>query len=381
MPTSRSAIATRRACAVKRYWQYDYLGKGLERRTASLPLVGGTRLHAALARILLGANVDQVIVEEQAAYGEELQARGVNGTDTCHLDFLIHEQQTLLEGLIRGWVRFRLPLILEEYSPVAVEQEWLVNMGDGFELPLRIDSLERHKGTGLLHIRDFKTLPYLRDGWREHYLHELQTLLYIEAVERHTGEYCDGIEYEALMKGARRSFKTGLWVDRDLQMSPLCYGYAIEGKDATVYQSEYTARKGARKFAVWEEFVDVEDWLTHVEEPVWRGLYATTGLISPTQQERFAAVYQVKQGEALYREQLTQLGYDLENGYADDIRRAVSKNLEPNTDHCYAYGSKHRCAFYELCHGGLTEEPLECGLYDLRIDHHLVESEPEQEAA
>lgn len=377
---SRSAIQSRRQCQHKRFWQYDYAGKGLERRTASLPLVGGQRQHAAHARILMGENVETVIAEEVALYGAELHDRGVNGVLPENLAWLMKEQQTLLEGLIRGWVRFRLPLILDEYEPVACEQEWTVKFADDFELPLRIDSLERHRGTGLLHIRDFKTSAYLRDGWREHYLHDLQTLLYVEAVERHTGEYVDGIEYEALLKGGRRK-GTGAWADREVQQSALCYGYKITTPDSTCYQSGYTTRKGSSKFAVWEEFSDVADWFDgHLESEVWRELYTTTGLIAPTKAERRMAVQQVVMAERNY----AMLVQDIERSMSapdhdhDDLFWMLAGRMEPNTDHCYQYGSRHRCAFAEICHREVSEAPLECGLYDLRVDHH---EQPEETAA
>lgn len=378
MRPSRSAIATRRQCPTRRYWAFDYAGKGLERKSASLPLVGGTRQHAAHARILMGANVDQVVAEEQVAYREEIEARGVNGTLPEHLDFLIREQQTLFEGLVRGWVKFRLPLILDEYEPVSIEQEWLVDMGDGFELPLRLDVLERHRGTGLLHIRDFKTVGYLRDGWREHYLHDLQTVLYCEAVERHTQEYVGGMEYEALLKGGRRqgTDKHG-WADRELQQSPLCYGYAIEQNGQREYQSAYTTRKGSRKFAVWQEFEEVEDWLEgHLEESVWRELYAVSGMMCPTEEEQATTLDQVKRGERLYREALDEICLDLHDG--ESVQAAVAMNLERNTDHCFAYGSRHACPFLDLCFSPGTE-PLEEGSgFQLRTDHHST-GEPEQE--
>lgn len=387
MPTSRSAIATRRQCQARRFWAFDYMGAGLERKSASLPLVGGTRQHAAQARILMGANVDQVIVDEQQRYRVELEARGVNGTLPEHLEFLVREQQTLLEGLVRGWCKFRLPLILEEYEPVAVEQEWLVDMGDGFELPLRIDLLERHRGTGLLHIRDFKTMATMRDGWLESRLHDLQTLLYIEAVERHTQEYVGGMEYEALIKGGRKTFKTGPYVDRDLQMSPLCYGYAIEQAGKPVeYQAEYTARKGARKFAVWEEFAEVEDWLTlHLaESSMWRELYAVSGVISPTKGERERALYQIKRGEAAYEKNLRTLNACVAEG--EPLIEAVSTFIEPNTDNCHVYGTRHRCEFYDICPfaggaNGVETEPVESGMFQLRIDHHEPEAVEVEEAA
>lgn len=386
MRISRSAIATRRSCQVKRYFAYDYAGTGLERTTASLPLAGGLSLHAALARIGMGANVDQVIADVCAAYAEEVGGRGVNGTLPEHLAFLIHEQQTLIEGLIRGWVHFRLPLILEEYEPVSIEQEWLVDMGDGFELPLRIDWLERHRGTGLLHIRDFKGQGYLRDGWREHYLHDLQTLLYPEAVERHTGEYVGGIEYEALLKGARKKGgEKSPWPDRELQQSPLCYGYAIEGKGAVEYQAAYTARKGARKFAVWEEFADVEDWLTlHLDEPTWRELYAVTGMISPTKAERARALTAVKRGEEGYATHLQWIKDDLAAGVP--LEETLGLWLEPDTSVCYQFGTRHACEFHAVCPfaggaSGIEEEPVESGRFRLRADHHAGEMEPEREAA
>ena len=368
---SRTAIQTRRDCEMKRFWQFGAFGTGLEPVGVSLPLIGGQTGHAALAPILMGEPVDVVIAEQLTRYAEEVRASGVQGF-TGDLDFLIKEQQTLLEGLIRGWVRWRLPLIMEEYEPISAEQEWIVPFADDFQLPLRVDGLLRHRERRTLAIPDLKFISSLRDGWLESKLHDLQTLLYVEGVERVTGEYVEGMFYDSLVKGSRKAAtESSPFAGRTLQQSRLCYGYKVESKDAVTYQSDYTARKGARQVAVWEEMPPEDWWAGYLPEETWKELYSTTGLISPTVDERQMVIRQVVDAERRYAKQRYWIEGEVISG--EPLTEAVNRHLEPNTQHCYQYGTQYRCPFYSICYEPLVAaDPLGSGLYRPRVDHHAV---------
>jgi hypothetical protein len=404
--TSRSAVDTRLKCETQRFLGYDYGGHGLAAVGAALPLVGGIALHNILARVLEAAwitasgfrngllteegpvpfdvRVDKVIADGIAEYRTAVGAsEGFLNQPADHTEFLMAEQACLLEALVRGWVRYRMPDILEHYDVVSIEQEHKAQLVEGFVLPLRLDVLLRAKAGGHLVVLDYKTMAYERDTWAASLRNSKQTYLYVPAVEAVYGEYCAGVQYEGLFKGARKK-GSGEFADRKIQQSVLCYGYHYtpHGKkgptgEAPYFETEYTGKKGQKKIAVWEH-MPVKDWLdNHVPPAVLQNMFQTVPVTRPNPTAMREEVAVMARKERDWARKVAPLVLtSIED--PEELPEELGLTLEKNRDACLAYGSDNRCAFWDICNDRtVAADPLGSGLYKVREDHHAVEAAEE----
>lgn len=386
--TSRSAVDTRRKCETKRFWEYDYAGTGLQSASGqSLPLAGGIALHNILAQALLAASVqahvllpfepelDRIIADGIAVYTKEVaDSGGFLNQPPEHVQFLIMEQATLIEALVRGWVRFRMPDILAHHDVVSIEQERKAPLAPDFTLPLRLDALLRTKVGEFLVVLDFKSTAYERETWADQLRNSSQTHLYIPAVEALYGEHCTGVQYEGLFKGARKK-GTGRFADRKIQQSKLCYGYLGPGG---VWETDYTKKKGFTKEPIWEHMT-AKVWLEqHLSPADLQQMFQTVPAHRPTPVAMVEEVISTTRKEREWAQRVAP-GVRLSLVEPEEVPAWVGANLEKNRDACHAYGMDHRCPFWDLCNDRtVASDPLESGLFEPRDDHH---AESEKEAA
>jgi hypothetical protein len=399
---SRSAIETRRKCPTKRFLGYDYAGTGLQAAGLSLPLAGGIVMHEMLAQVLQAAwmrrdpanaarldpfevELDDLIMEGLQAYVAEVrESSGFLNQPKAHTSFLLSEQCYLLEGLVRGWVRYRMPDILEHYDVVSIEQERKAMLVTGLRLPLRIDVLLREKLTGHLVVMDYKSMAYERDVWADSLRDSAQSLLYIQAVERLYDEPCAGIQYEGLFKGARKR-GSGRFADRKIQQSLLCYGYRYTPHDkrgkptgeAARFETEYTGKKGQEKIAMWEHMA-AKEWLERYVAPTELALMFQT--VPPSRPTPVAMAEEAVSTTRAEREwaQRTAEGIRLSLVAPEEVPAWMGETLEKNRDACRAYGADHKCEFYAICHDRtVASDPLGSGDFVPREDHHGVETQKE----
>jgi hypothetical protein len=391
--TSRSAVDTRRKCETKRFFEYDYAGTGLSPATgAALPLAGGIALHNMMAQALEAAwlrrpggprdgkhppfegALDVIIHDGIQRYVEEVkQSGGFLNQPPGHVAFLIAEQSALIEGLVRGWVRYRMPDILAHYDVVSIEQEQRAQLTSDFTLPLRLDVLLRSKVGGHLTVLDYKTHAYERETWAATLRNSSQTHLYIPAVEKLYGEHCAGVQYEGLFKGARKR-GTGRFDDRKLQQSKLCYGYLGPGG---VWEVDYTKKKGFAKEPVWEHMT-VTEWLDkHLSPLDLQVLFQTVPPHRPTPQAMREEVESTARKEREWAQRVAP-GVRLSLVAPEEVPAWAGVNLEKNRDACHAYGADHRCALWDICNNRtVAADPLGSELFKPREDHHTDEEAKE----
>jgi hypothetical protein len=180
--------------------------------------VNGIYVHEALAQVLLGADLDLTLEGTMEKYRAECIERGVTGIEEEDLEFFLKEQQFLLEGLVRGWVKTRLPRILEEYTVVEVEKECKWELAPNLIQMLRVDALLRRKVDGVIFILEFKTTSFPGYDWQQQWEHNIQLLSYTGAVTDIYGEPCGGVLIEGLVKGTRK--------ERDRRIEPVQWAKA-----------------------------------------------------------------------------------------------------------------------------------------------------------
>ena len=394
---SRSAMVTRSECTRLRVLEYHWCGRGLRRKARALPLIDGVYMHKALEALLLSgrahdhahnqAMCDTIMAEIRPAYADEARAAGI-ANDDGDLELLIAEQLCLLEGALRTWAYQRLPALLEEYEPIAVEQEfsWQLSEARDIVQPLRMDCLMERRDDRLLHILDFKTASYPGMTWARKFEHDEQTLSYTLAAQETFHRPIGGLIYEGLVVGQRKrdTAKSSPFYGLRVQNSPYCYGYKFDGP-IPVYQTEYTAKKGWRKVRAWEEMTPKE-WFETVLLPEHRltGSFQTLFVVNPPllptprEQEEWREET-LRQEVRLFRN-LDELASaqvaDLRHGTTHEQERVLREHFPKNRARCFKFGEDHVCGMYDMCwNETVAEDPLGSGLYEWREDHHAIKED------
>lgn len=388
----RSRIVARCECPRLRFLNYHMGGTGIERVKLALPLVNGIHVHAAIADVLMWypqISLDHIVTKHLTAYQAEVTERGIQTDDDPEL--LVKEQSALIEGLIRGWVKLRLPRLLEEYEVVSVEEEMQWEMAPGLIQMLRLDGLLRHKVTKLLFILELKTVGMPGYQWQQGWEKNIQFMSYTQAVREITGEECGGVIVEGLVKGTRRreTAASSPFCGANLQNSPFCYAYAMKFKGSTEVMLSTAWSRGAEKVLVTNH-VPMKAWVEELHsEGELEKQFVSVPPISPLPEQilrwrrqtiaaetRFAmALSDVQYTEDVLRIQ-TAAGCEPE--VIEKARAILEEKLDfhfPQHDtHCNRYFGS--CSFADVCfEPNIGEDPLGSGLYKKRDPHHTSEIE------
>lgn len=345
---------------------------GIAPEAAVLPLLSGTVIHAAHARLLAGQPLELVMRETIDGYRHEIVKAGLFGIAVT--TDLINEQAALLEGMLRTWAITRMPRILEEYEVVSIEEKWDWELAPGLVERIRMDVIVRRRDDGLLHIWDFKTLNYPSEMWMEKFEHDHQTLLYVEALKERMNEPVGGIIYEGLVKGLFRketAFRSK-WFGLKVQHSPYTFAYALRGDGLSVYQTEYTSKKGYEKVRPYDEMPMkdwVEDWL--IPEGKTNELFIVLPVIDPPAYELLRMKEQVIREELAYKD-LVQRWRAMPDGPDRDKFLDVAAPMR--VSRCFKFGQDNRCAFTWICFNQ-GAQPLDGGGYVKRVPHHDTDLE------
>lgn len=382
-------MASYQECHRLRYLTYHYGGKGLQRTSLGLPLINGDFVHLALARLIQGEDLNDVLSNLKEKYEAAVTSRGLAGE--VDIEFLINEQLCLLEGLVRAWVRVRLKEILSEFLVVDVEREMAWKMAPDVTVMLRLDAVLRRKRDGLLFIKDYKTLSAIYDSdWGKRFEHDSQLLCYSLAAEELYGEPIGGLLMEGLIKGKRAKDRsqTSPFLDQVIQQSPLCYAYESRDKNTHLPLYEKSWGKGTIKVPVWELKGGIEAWLTTEWSDLdLQDLFLVLPPIRPVRrdQERWRnqvtaqernLVLDLAAVKRLHDEALEGSPNDTDYEERWEIYYASLDEYFPqNHNHCFRYFG-HPCAMERLC---FTEEiendPFGSELYQTRVPHHSTEEE------
>ncbi len=363
--TDRSRIEDYHNCKRLRYLRYHWDGTGLERTGLSLPLVNGSAIHAGFARLLGGEKLEDVVEKLRTEYLIEIEDRGIDGELLESLHFLVKEQLFLLEGLVRAWAKVRLPLILQEYDVISIEEALEWEMAPGIKHRTRVDALLRRKADGLYFTKEFKSTSEADDWWAKRWEHNSQILVNTLVVEEVKGIPIEGVLIEGVNKGIRKvdTAKRSPFYGKKIQMSPLCYGWE---KDRMI-RPDYL--NGALRVAAWESYTS-EEWVGLMAEVDLDKLFTPLNPIRalPQQMERW-------KNQTIYQERMIQGDLepwpDDEEGWTEDAWYTHLDQCFPmNDDHCYRYKG-YACPMESLCFNEqVKEDPLGSGLYQRRKDHH-----------
>lgn len=361
--TNRSKIEARLQCHHKRHLGFELDGSGLTPIAGAYETEFGILFHKAMDRMLMGEDLSDVTYELS-----DVCTRLGMSTHQCS------EQIDLLNFLCDGWFYLRYPKLMKQYSIVEHEKETVVRF-DPFDylptalatlmrpidLQLRRDVLFRDNFTGALVVGDFKTASRASQDWNNNLDNSLQSHLYIEATTiQFPDDYVSGMFYEGLVKGKREIdvAKSSRFNGQVIQYGSPLYGWSKNGVPQLSW-SKGCERVyiGYKPHSRWREYNDFG------HDPMKN--FMTTIPFKPLGTRELIA--QIIVNENTW-ESNKEFWNALPDGHPEkeQYRQVL---FERNLNHCFKYGSKHPCAFVDICHSAMERDEI-YKLYKKREDHH-----------
>ncbi len=173
----RSRVTTDWMCEMKRYWGYEYEGKGITADALALELFLGTTFHdaaAVIASLYMEKKPIDIDLIATTAF-KQVRTTIIENWDGIEQDkwyLFATEQGALLEGMVRAFYKQIWPALMEQYTIKAVEQEFVYRHGmDGkpdpegmFHFMVKPDLLLEDKEGNVIYY-EYKTTGSKRDAW------------------------------------------------------------------------------------------------------------------------------------------------------------------------------------------------------------------------
>jgi hypothetical protein len=332
-------------------------------KVKGLPLVSGSFIHRTIELHLTGTPLDEAIAYAKGAYLSEVE----KDERECA------EQLCLLEGLVRAWVKWRLPKILAEFEVVSVEEELDWPLDCQILDMVKCDVLLRRKSDGMLFILEFKTTKDGSGWWKQQWLHNTQVLANTLAIQEVKGEPVGGMLIEGLVKGKweKDKAKSSPWAGEKIQHSILCYCYKEEVDGEWVYSTDYHPKK--KKVAVWEE-MEPKEWVEMLTVEELESLFVQVEPMKPRLLDLLRWKHQTIYQENQIIKDLDLIDDAIEMGYPEEEVAALVAQLFPKNDAaCFRYFG-HPCEYEPLCFTAEVErDPVGSGKYEWRKPHHVME--------
>ncbi|PYQ25656.1 MAG: hypothetical protein DMF56_27055 [Acidobacteria bacterium] len=425
---------------------------GFSRKAQSLPLTTGIYTHLAIAEVcqwILDARLKTGMQPERApdevvrwaaglAVEEYQRVIGLSGllqitqedpNAQAELARTIQEQSTLIEGLVWAWCLCRLPVVLQEYLIVAVEeeQEWVdacsCGLGSGIG-GFREHATRKCGGIGiesrpdlLLERRidhawcyvELKTASVAWKSWQEQFERNLQLLVGVLGAERRHGVEITHCRIEGLVKGQWKRDYPYEEHQPKTQQSPLCYAYHEPANPPLGFGDwlpayEYVDREGIkhrvpksrdsryRKIGIWEAdddgFPGKPAWMSRSEWIVryWAENYpyhltktmAQVGPIPKKRDQLDMALRSLICVEKLWQERLWAIyEWQVKNagqGWGDPAFHAFVETVVPRSFRCLPYDG-HPCPNIPICfqEAESWRDPVGSGAFLYRKPHHTAE--------
>lgn len=431
--TDRSRIETHERCPRKRFWQYEYQGRGLEKGdNLALDARIGTWVHWGIEygleieiKDVPGPSYKDAAVDAGIEFMKDCKSVIDWDQASDQLKHDIFEGGEIVTALVYAWLRVKAPRLLQDGEVLGIEKELTVDFdvaGQTVRIMARPDIIWRRNTDGTIFIRNLKTVRKADDRWREKWALDQQTLSEPLAVdgwlkslpvgrsegssdeashrlgEQDTGNtICGGVIIDGLVTGEVLFDKyRGLFYHNN----PLIYAWMggdVGVVDKPVFYPRYewsctgphkfaNGRKceggrthklsGVRKVSVAEKYpggiIAWVDYLVENDLPLIEEMIVELPPIIRSE-------YQIERWkrQALPRE--VRIKHDAE--YVQDER--VPDHYEERIDLCFPMHTSNgncvypsKCVAFDLCHGSAAVDPLNSG-YRFRVPNHPEEGESE----
>ena len=372
----RSRSTTDWQCPRRRYWNYEYLGKGIVPDDTPQALYMGTTVHdalSAIARLHLTGKVDIDLIADTAR--KQMYEALIDSTDGSFDDVLYaNEQAALVEGLVRGFYRRVWPTLIEEYPNIlAIEQE-MTYVHDGFGKSAETGHTFMAKPDLVLGDNDdniyyieYKTTSSKKEGWINSWNTAVQLHSTSKAIERTLGKSVTAVIVQGIYKGYESYNK---------QNSPFCYAYMRGGNPPFVKpEISYEYKAGFKKSPVWDLDGGMKAWVASMPENILTEQFPRTPpiFINEDLVETFFAQRFVRETEIDMTMNILDVTED------DETKKMILNSSFPQRfDQCSpGYGSNCPYRAMKGCHG-VIKDPLNQG-YILRESHHQPEVDMQKE--
>lgn len=357
---SRSAVATRKLCEMKRFRGYHQLHpdwdpsqqKGgispLDDLTSGFDKLRGQLIHSCLDMGIKGQDWQSWLISQPAMLPQPF-------------GLLDEENQLLWSTLIRrsvqGWLDIRWSKLSQDYEPVSSEEEWQWSLSPLVNQSLRMDQIWRRRSDGQLLIVDFKTLKRLDANWVDRLRNSDQTHLYVQALVERTQEPVLGIQYEGLILGSK---------DKDGRHKSELIGAYSKGGLINIKWSNGAQYYGTLHWADQR----VYDLLGQVG---LENLYPTTGPLYPPPSQLLQTKDATAEAEINWADRMSRLD-ECRQKYGEDsseYQSLLGRLVERSSDACLKYGWGYACPYMDMCWNGAQPDQE---TFQPRIDHHVEEA-------
>lgn len=390
-------------------------GTGIRYKGSSIPLATGSHAHKACEYILkahmshgeipTSDEVRDAIEVANDAYREEIHNVGfVEDMDEDRVVYTLEEQTTLISGLIWSWASYILPVFLENYEVLHVEQEMekivdcacgLSGIGvvaahverdcNGVCIMTRPDVVVRDRLTNAVYYVELKTGGKIDAGTFEG---DVQFAFGAAGVEGFTGLELTGSYVHGLIKGYRKR-PYGQDAGPKHQASSLCYAYVLPAMDGLVPENiKFKYGKGVskqhRKTAVWEmDFKDkhpdipnIEHYISLMDDEELESHVRVFGPYPYPKQQVEEMLVEIAYLEKRNHEVYTYVNQEVEErGFAHEETQNSLREFVPKSWGCRQWGEQ-LCQYYPICmrqHG--WDQPCKYMDYEKREANHPIEFE------
>ena len=358
---SRSAVTTDWSCPRKRYWNYQYKGRGLSPDITFLELFMGIIIHDGLAAIAEGLDIDEIATAAQTQMHTMLME---NMGDKPEGLTYANEQSCLVEGMLRGFHKHTWPKLLAQYPEiVAIERETTYEH-DGLMFLSKPDLILKDK-SGQNWYLEYKSTSNNSEAWVSSWTTAIQLHSSMKAVGLAIGEPIAGAIVQGLYKG---------FFNYGKQTSPFCYGYHKFAEPP--FQKEvwaYDYKYGLKKYPIWLMEGGVKKWIDGMSETMLAQQFPQVPPVLMNEElvDKFWA-------QRASREHDIAIATDTLNNDSLDpaTRESILDKVFPQVfEKCQPpFGRVSRpCEYLRLCHGAV-DDPLTAG-YVMRTSHHSTEEE------
>src|SRR3990167_825641 len=359
----RSGATTDWVCPRRRYWNYEYLGRGINPPETQYELYLGTIIHDGIAAMVHSVDIEDIVL----AGTKQLRTKLLEGRELdSDAQFLAEEQCALAEGLLRGFHKAVWPRLCADYPEVVLcEQELIYDYeinGQKLRFLAKPDLVRRDKDGNLWYF-EWKTTSSNKEEWIHQWETAVQLHSSVKAVEAHLNEPVTGV----IVQGFYKSY-VSQWGRLE---SLFCYGYHHPGNppwEKPKWAYEYKA--GLKKHAIWQRDGGVKKWVDEMPFALLASQFPQTPPIFVNEQMVSAFFKQQGMRELQIREARKQLidpVLHTEAGRQQILDEAFPQHFES----CNAWNRP--CGYKRLCFGA-DVDPLTIG-YELRHSHHQMEQD------
>lgn len=357
----RSRVVTDWSCPRKRFYQYEFEGKGIVAAKQGLALFMGSCIHDGLAAIATQTQAAQAVdidhiatIAQKTLYGSLMMDGGGQEAETY-----AKEQSALVEGLLRGFYKQVWPKLTAAYPTILfVEEEMTYEHGE-LVFMAKPDLVVQAEDGRTAYI-EYKSTSSKKDSWINSWNTAVQLHSTIKAIEHTKGVKVDEVVVQGLYKGYESYGK---------QSSPFCYGYHRYGNPPfSRADTVYAYKAGYKRVPTWEQEGGVRSWVAEMPEEVLVEQFPCTPPIYIKEEMVTNFFHQRAFREAEIRLALEMMEVSDKEGK----REILGVSFPQKFDTCTPYfGSP--CQYAQLCFGEVSN-PLEQG-FEWREPHHLAEME------